>query len=315
MKDRLKLLAKVAVTLGLLAVSLRLVRFDVLTDHLREVRAAPLAVSALLLALGGFAGAGSWFCILRLRLPGLTFREAAACHWSGMFFNNFLPSSVGGDAVKGFLLARSRGQPGFVVTSLLLDRAINLGILICIGLFALLLRLGRPVWAAALLAALAALLAGSHALARRLCGRVRGWPRAGVRGWLALLLEPAFELAATPRRFAPMLLAALASQGLKIWHNVFVLRALGLDLPALCVWYVVPLFGLVSALPVTIGGLGLRETVAARIAAQLGSDSTHLVLFSLAGYVMVVLVNMLGALPFLFARKRRREDPKREDAG
>ena len=300
MKTRLKLLAKGAVTLGLLAVSLRLVKVDLLAEHLRDLRWTSLAVSALLLTLGGFAGAGSWYCILRLRLPGLTFRETAACHWSGMFFNSFLPSNVGGDVVKGYIVARDRGQPGFVVASLLLDRAINLGLLSGIGLLALLFRLGRPGWAAAFLAASAALLAGSHALARRLRGR--------VRGRLAPLLEPVFELTATPRRLAPTLLAALASQVLKVWHNVFVLRALGIDLPALCVWYVVPLFGLVSALPVSIGGLGLRETVAGRIAASLGSDSTHLVLFSLAGYVMVVLVNMLGALPFLFARRRERSD-------
>ena len=302
------LLAKGTVTLGLLAVSLRLVHFDVLTEHLRDLRWAPLAVSALLLVLGGFAGAGSWFCILRLRLPGLTFREAAACHWSGMFFNSFLPSNVGGDVVKGYIVARGRGQAGFVVASLLLDRALNLGILCLIGLLALLLRLGRTGWAAGLLAAVLALLPAVPAASRRLGARVRGWPRAGVRGRLALLLEPAFDWASEPHRFARTLLAALTSQFLKIWHNVFVLRALGIDLPALCVWYVVPLFGLVSALPVSIGGLGLRETVAGRVAASLGSDSTHLVLFSLAGYVMVVLVNMLGALPFLFTKGLRREE-------
>ena len=146
------------------------------------------------------------------------------------------------------------------------------------------------------------------AVSRLLGARVRRWPRAGVRGRLVPLLEPVFDWASEPRVFGPTLLAALASQLLKIWHNVFVLRALGIDLPALCVWYVVPIFGLVSALPVSIGGLGLRETVAGRIAASLGSDSSHLVLFSLAGYVMVVLVNMLGALPFLFARRRERSD-------
>ena len=306
LKNRLTLLAKGTVTLILLGVSLRLVRFDLLTDHLRDIRWFPLTVSALLLTLGGFAGAGSWFCILRLRLPSLSFRETAACHWSGMFFNTFLPSNVGGDVVKGYIVARDRGQPGFVVTSLLLDRALNLGLLCCIGLFALLLRLGRTGWAAAFLAALGLLLMGSLVLARRLADRVRHWPRAGLQGRLALLLEPVFDLMAAPRRFAPMLLAALVSQFLKIWHNVFVLQALGLELPDLCVWYVIPLFGLVSALPVSIGGLGLRETVASRIAAQLGSDSTHLVLFSLAGYVMVTLVNMLGVIPFLFARRSGR---------
>lgn len=304
-KKHLALFAKIAVTLILLVGSLSFVQFDTLKDHLWDIHVAPLAFSVLLLVLGGFAGAASWLCILRMRWPTIRYRETAACHWSGMFFNSFLPSNVGGDVVKGFMVARGRGQPGFVVISLLLDRALNLGLLMGIGFFALLIRLNQRVWAAALPISLVLLFLCSPALAKRLGKRLQCWPRTGLRGRLIPLLEPVFDLMATPSRFAWMLIAAGTSQGLKTWQNVFLSQALGLDIPTLCVWYVIPLFGLVSALPVSIGGLGLRETVALHLSGPLGIDNTHLIAFSLAGHAMVVLVNLLGALPFVFSKRPR----------
>lgn len=304
-KARLKAAIKLTVTLSLLGASLYLIKFDTLVESLRTADYRLLAVSAAIIVVGGFAGAGSWFCILRTRLPGLTYREVAACHWSGMFFNSFLPSNVGGDVVKGYIVARDQGRTGFVVTSLLLDRVINLGMLLCIGVFTLLLQLGRPLLAAAFLGLLSAFLIAVLASARRLRDAVRRWPASGLRGKVAALAEPVFELAATPRLLFPTLLAALGSQFFKTWHNVFVILALGLKIPTFCVWYVIPLFGVVSALPVSIGGLGLREMVAQGISGPMAIDNTHLVTLSLAGHLMVVLVNMLGVFPFLFARRRK----------
>lgn len=304
-KTLLKGFAKLAVTGALLFVSLRTVRFDTVLESLRRAHEGLLFLSALLLVLGGFAGAASWHLVLRMRLPALAYREAAACHWIGMFFNSFLPSNVGGDAVKGYLVARGKGQTGFIVTSLLLDRALNLGLLLCLGGFSLLLHLGRPFLAAGLLALLALSLLGTLAAARRLLGGVRRWPRAGLRGKTAAWLEPVFELAAAPSRLLPLLLAALASQFLKTLSSLYLVFALGLKIPVACVWYVIPLFGVVSALPVSIGGLGVRELAAQWIAGPLRVDGTHLVTLSLAGHLLVVLVNMLGLVPFMSTRCRR----------
>ena len=296
---RLKGAAKVAVTLTLLALALRLTHFETLMESLRHADVTLLAASALLITLGGFAGTGSWYCILRTRLPSLTYLKVAGYYWSGMFFNSFLPSNVGGDVVKGYIVTRDQGQAGFVVTSLLLDRAINLSLLLCIGVFALLLQLGQPLWGAGFLVLLGLGVAGVLASSRWLHARVAAWPRDSRRGRAAGLLEPVFELAATPRLLFPTLLAAFASQALKTANNVILIFALGLKIPALCVWVVIPLFGMVSALPISIGGLGVREMVAHGIAGPMHLNNTHLVTLSLAGHLMVVLVNMLGALPFL----------------
>jgi len=305
-RRRVVTLAKVGATLALLAVSLALVQVETLAERLRHADAAWLGAAALLLVAGGFAGAASWFGIARAGLQTLTYREAAACHWSGMFFNSFLPSNVGGDVVKGYLLASGRGHAGFVVVSLLADRALNLGMLVAIGVVALLLLKGRAAEAWAFAAATSLLLLAAPAFAAPLAARVAGRPAtAGWRGKLLGLAGPVLSWASRPRLFYPTVLAAFFSQLFKTWNNAFVVLALGLKIPALCTWSVIPLFGVVSALPVTVDGLGLREMVAHGISGPLHADPSELVALSLGGYLMVVLVNMLGALPFLFARRRK----------
>ncbi len=273
---------------------------DTVWDRFRHVSLPQLAQAAALLTLGGFAGAASWFRVLRTRFPELTYRSAAVFHWKGMFFNSFLPSNVGGDVVKGYIVARDRGQTGFVVTSLLVDRAINLGMLVCIGVIAFLLHAGHIWGAAAFLLLVFLSAAGAMACARSLRARLSvtdasGWRAATVRG-----LDAVCELTASPRRLFPVLAAAFASQFLKTWQNLFVLRALSLAIPEACIWSVIPLFGVVSALPISIGGLGVREMVAQHISAPLGIDPSQLVAFSLASQLTVVLVNMLGVLAFLW---------------
>ena len=304
---------KLAVTLVLLGAALCMIRLDTLAASLRGADIVPTLAAALLLVLGGFAGAASWFCILRLRLPGLRFRDAAACHWVGMFFNSFLPSNVGGDVMKGWLVSRAvsgsqpEGRAGVIVVSLLLDRVVNLAMLLGIGGFALLLERLGWLAAAGFLVLCALAVAAAMVFARQHVQSVVE-PDTQPHRWKTLfrsLVSDLLALAGTPRRLLPFLLAAFASQLLKTASNVFVVYALGLNIPLFCVWYVIPLFGVLSALPISIGGLGVREMAAHAIAEPLQIDNTCLIALSLAGHLLTVLVNLLGAIPLMFRRYRR----------
>lgn len=299
---------KLAVTVVLLVVALRMIRFDTLVESFRDAHIGWLAVAALILVLGGFAGSASWFCVLRLRLPGMRFRDAAAFHWIGMFFNSFLPSNVGGDLAKGYLIhaapqyvnATADGQPpglAFIVASVLIDRAANLSMLLGIGGFAWLFQRYGAVSACGALAGVAIALAG-------LVWTARAWlPRIPLPAKLQPLAADILRLMREPRRLFPFLLAAFTSQFLKTWSNVFVVLALGLNIQLATVWSVIPLFGLVSALPISVGGLGVRELVAQGLGGPLHVDSAHLVALSLAGHFLTVLVNFLGALPLIMTKR------------
>ena len=59
---------------------------------------------------------------VRLDVP---FLKVLAFYFTGMFFNLFLPTVVGGDAVKAVLLARETGSAARATTSVFMERNLN----------------------------------------------------------------------------------------------------------------------------------------------------------------------------------------------
>ena len=105
-KERLNFALRLLVTLTLLPLALHFVKFDSLAASFMQADWGWLGVAACLFTSSGFAGALSWFLILRRRLPALRFRTVAGGYWIGMFFNNLMPSNIGGDLFKVYFATR-----------------------------------------------------------------------------------------------------------------------------------------------------------------------------------------------------------------
>ena len=64
-------------------------------------------------------------------------------YFTGMFFNLFLPTIVGGDAVKALLLARETGAPARATMSVFMERNVGLCALLVVAIGAAELEIGR----------------------------------------------------------------------------------------------------------------------------------------------------------------------------
>jgi uncharacterized protein (TIRG00374 family) len=82
-----------------------------------------------------------WYFLVRAQ--GLPFRVTDALRLGlvGFFFNNFLPSSVGGDVIKAAFLAREQSRRTVAVATVIMDRVIALW-----GLFWFVALLGGVFW-------------------------------------------------------------------------------------------------------------------------------------------------------------------------
>lgn len=229
-----------------------------------------------------------YFGDIRLRLSFLT---NLRLYWLGMFYNLFLPGSVGGDAYKVVLLKR-RLQAPYKETSVavLLDRfsgLLGLGLLLAgYGLF-----LPLPVWLKAALA-LGSLLAVAVAyiIVRRYFNRF-------------------------VRNFWPTLLLGFIVQAIQVAGVYFIQAAIG-NPTAQHTWAFISLAGaVVSVLPLSLGGgLGTREVVFAESAAFFGLDKGLGVTISLLFYLSGVIASLPGAWyvfknPLAAKKERLRLEP------
>lgn len=268
--------------------------------------AALLAATIGVLALA-LVQAARWRWVLH-RLGGSAgYGDALINVLIGQFFNQTLPSTVGGDAMRIWLL-RSHGMGlGLALNSVLIDRLVALGALLLLGL------LGVP-WLAAMdpdgAAAWAvggASVLGSAALASvmvmdHLPGRLLRWRPLQL---MATLSAQARQVV-VDRRVGPSTLAASLFIHTSLALIVYLIaRALGIEVSAWHCLVLVPPVMVASAIPVSVAGWGVRE--GAMVAALALVDVTQEAAFALSVLfgLCIVVAGLPGGLLWLLGRQGR----------
>ncbi|MBF9033168.1 hypothetical protein HKCCE2091_02870 [Rhodobacterales bacterium HKCCE2091] len=255
-----------------------------------------VAVFALFL-LSHVAAAAKWWLLLDRGLP---YRLALRAHFAGLAANLCLPGAVGGDAVRAAVAYRAMPDVARVAAGSVADRVIDL-LALCllsgIGLLsfahegsqtALVLQAGFAVAAVALglVYVLPSALPRLWSLVPRLPGRDTG-------------LRIADAIAAIGRKplfCGGILLFSMLIQGVLIVISLWLARGLGLEI-GLAEWaFAWPLAKVLAVLPISLGGLGLREASLAALLAPLGASAPDVVAAGLAWQAVLWLTGGLGAL-------------------
>lgn len=218
----------------------------------------------------------------------------------GTFFNQFLPTGIGGDVVRALAAARDGLGMARAFSSVLVDRALGMLPMLAIGLYALPstwehldARLRLPM-----------LLVGSLGLLGLLTllriEQAAGLARRGLARLLPSRLQAAIDrLLSACTEYDRASLAHALGWGtvfafLLIGSNAALGRAVGIDLPGLSDWaIVVPLVAVSSILP-SIGGWGIREALYASVLA--GQADAAVALSILFGLLNVLLAAVGGVL-------------------
>lgn len=296
-KRALLFFLKLTLSIALLGYALHNIDIAAFKEIVAQARVSHLLIASAVFAGGAFAGSGSWYCVVRATGINVSYPRVAAMYWCGMFFNSFLPSNIGGDFYKGWMLVKDQNtRVSTVASTIIVDRVFNFVIMIVIGLIAFSRVAGRSLAIAMIITCTA--LAFVLLFFVVYCWKVKG-------GKLCDALQKLSMLFKAPRYCAAALCMALLSQVCKIGCHVFIITALALTMEHSAVWHIIPLFGVVSALPISLGGLGIRESVAIMISGTMVKAlSTELVTLSLTGHLLFVAVNAFGVIPLLFYRGR-----------
>lgn len=228
--------------------------------------ALAIAVSALGVVLSGI----KWSALLRARRIELPAREAVGFYWIGMFFSNFLPTSIGGDAIR-LTLARDRGGAHDLAASILIERLTGLAVLLLVlgaGLAVQMLVPGQfsvPgwVWLAVLATATGMVLAVLLPRPlRRLSTRIRRH-LPNRFGRVIVFGERLLHSLAAYNADRPTLLRAVALSlpfyVTIVVSHIAVLAAVGAQVDPVEVLVAAPLISLIAVIPLVPNGIGVAE--------------------------------------------------------
>jgi len=301
------LLLKTFVSLALLSLLFCQADRDELARLVVSVNWRFLAGGFLCVAAGVAVSCYKWKVILRVDGIDSPLAVLVRYYLIGTFFNNFLPTSIGGDAVRAYYVARKFGRPSVGVSSILFERLSGLLVLVLFPVVAFYpsslsfpesvqgMFCGGVVGLTLLLTGVALSPAGEKLL-RALPVRVRT-AMEGVVGSLGRYLSDTQSLIL-------VLFCSLLFNGLMILAAWYVAAALGLELRMIDLMVAVPLVVLLTLIPFSLNGLGIREGGFILILADLGVGSTEALSFSLLNYMLVLVLSFVGGGFFVFRRLR-----------
>lgn len=313
---------RAAIRIGGSAILLALLFLVLPLDELgTAIRRVPLPVWAgtviVYLALH-LIGVAKWRMLVNAAGAELGFVHAVRCYWVGLFSNTFLPSVVGGDVVRaGMALRRSHSKAGLVLGSIV-DRIQDvLGLAAVAGIGAVMLPTALDARSRGVFWTLAAVFVAAGIVGIAVMW-LMPWSRVPIKVRRKVVrIRGAFRaLSRRPGAMASAFLLGMLLQSLQVVLNWWLGGLVGLSAP-LQVWlFVWPLAKIAATLPLTQGGLGVREAAQAALFAPFGVPAVLAVAASLVFQVVVISGGLVGgALSLLLGRldsgSRRTPQPVR----
>ena len=230
-----------------------------------------------------------------------------------MFFNNFLPSTVGGDAYRMYDSYRLGAGKSRAVMVVFIDRVIGLSALLIlalvVSLFAGEVAQQIPLLRVFLLAAMLGILilswivfgSGSAVLLKLTEGHhfiIR------IASKVMQKLYAGFHL--FQGRSDVMLKAIGLSLLLQInvvIHCIIIAKALHIEIPTVAMFIIIPLAYLIMVLPVSINGIGLRESVFVFFFGLYGVIQEQALAFAFISFGMILAQGVIGGLMFILRRR------------
>ncbi|HYE85210.1 MAG TPA: lysylphosphatidylglycerol synthase transmembrane domain-containing protein [Vicinamibacterales bacterium] len=307
----LKVLVRLGISAALLYFVLRSIDLPAFLDRVKAMNPA-----WILLALAAYATTQSlsvwrWNRLLRAQHIDVDKRRLTESMWVSMFFNNFLPSNIGGDVVRIADTAPAAGSKTLATTVVLVDRVLGLCALITVAaggtLAAQMIGVHVPgsrwLWLAAATGAVAAIFVISMP---QLVGHALRPVRALDKPWLT---ERAQRLEDAVIRFrnAPGALigafgGALVVQITIVAFYLLTAEGLSIPLPIFLGAVLIPVSLAVQMAPVSINGFGVREAVFAFFFRRFGLPTDAAVALSLVSTGIVMGLSLVGGLMFLRRR-------------
>ena len=268
MKSVLSFILRLAISVFFVGLLWWMVRDDIpqITSVLQHANHKLIALAALIFLSTTVVLARRLQLIFQAEDVRISLRESLQLTFVGYFFNNFLPTSVGGDVVKALCASRVTGQGMKSVTTVMMDRILGLFTFVLIPSASLLFYMKNiqnrtvPILIYSLLAF--SLLFFFVIFNREVARRFKFIEGALNRFKIGTKVRRIYEGLHNFRNHKKIVLEALAlsivGQSVSILVLAMAGRALGSNAGVIYFFLLVPVVHLVSMLP-SINGLGIRE--------------------------------------------------------
>lgn len=314
MKKMLFLGAKIIVSIALIWWLIRQVDWQGVSQQIYNISLPFLFAYVFLQLAGNVISARKWQIIASFKNLHFTVKEGFFAYLTGAFINNFLPSTIGGDAYRGLWLANRSGAKAAALSTVVFDRFIGLWTL---AFFVFLLSpllfpfIGTSLPLAVALSAVTAFLMLDVLIAYAYC---RPWfhqfiariPFQKVRR----LLEEVIFYTKKHIWWRTSLWSGLFIFVGIAFSNFMLFRALGSDIQFLPFASVIFLVTIISAIPLSINNIGVKEWAYVTFFGLVGISVETAITVALLSRFLQMLISFIALPQYLSTRAQEKAAAK-----
>jgi uncharacterized protein (TIRG00374 family) len=309
---------RLAVGVGLILFLLSKQNLAEIAGHFRSARLLPIVLAAFVDFAMIAVNSLRWHALLAGK--GIRVGRWRLLYYNmvGVFFSAALPTSVGGDFVRAVGIGGETGRRAEVLGSVVVDRLLGFAVLLPLGIASMPF-VGRDlagwgvvvkVWVVAALIFICAFVVLLRPVARS----------------LSVVLGPLLDLLARfkardrlERAYAAVvgygccrgavyqgLVLSVVSRLFWIYGCLLVARAFSLDIGFMPLLLVVPIVELARMIPISLGGLGVREATFVFMLDQFGVDASLGLAYSVVVYAVFTALALAGGVVYGIAQLTRK---------
>lgn len=311
MKKFFSFALKLLISAGLLAYLFSVADIDQFVDRISGLGIEFVVFGWLYYAICQWISAYRWRLFLVAEGVRVSVFRLFRFYMVGMFLNNFIPGGLGGDIVKGYRLHKIINNPNLAIVSVFLERLTGLVGLTILAVAVSPFNLVKLQSQIALVA-----VAGSAIFLLLLMLIIWCPPMARLNLWLSKKLFPKsfsekinqlYMALYSFRDHRRTLLGATAvSTVLQLMFAVYyalAAKALHIEVDPIYFILFLPAITIVTMVPLSIGGLGIREGVMIGLFGSVGVSSADVLSISLSVYSINLLLSLFGGL-MMFERQK-----------
>jgi uncharacterized membrane protein YbhN (UPF0104 family) len=289
---------------------------NLLPEHPRPSTVFFLACGLVAAGTGIVLSAWRWQRVLAVFDTHVPLRTLVSHYFAGQFVGNVLPSTIGGDVLRVSRATTTTGSGQISFASVVLERLTGFVALPLLTVVGFLLQpslldvdhawIALAIAGVTIVALAVILVVAAHP---RLAGRFRdhdNWMR-----FIGAVHVGVDRMRRQPRLAGGVLGAAIVYQMSTVAVVYFAVRTLGVSVPTAAIVAFAPAVAMAQVLPLSLGGLGVREGMLVLFLGPLGVSNGRAVAVGLLWYAMMLIVSLLGAPAFAVGNRHRQ--PERRD--
>jgi hypothetical protein len=236
-------------------------------------------------------------------------KDSLSLTYIGYFFNNILPTAVGGDLVKGYYVSRRVGRKLPAFTAIFMDRFVGAVTFFAVAAVALLLlqlmgrtsdypRLVGAVWIMIGIVGFAFLFFFNRSFAEKVSLAFKPVKSLHIRERVKKVYDAVNSIKDKRAEITQIFLLSAVSQFLSFYIVYCLAAAIGIEISFIWILLVMPIVSAMSLIP-SLGGLGVRESATVVfLGPMIGSEEAFSI--SLMWLAILFIASFTGGLIYLF---------------